>query len=346
MKRTDFVGIMVPNPSHRKIALRTFLNNNATGKRLFCFAPSGIDWKNKSIVGLHRLNQKWIFSKFPFPQVIYNRCYKINHELIERLKTEIGSDNWFNHFNQFNKQEIHELLSRGLVPFLPETVPYTIENALHMLATHQVVYLKPCYGHAGNGVYRLKLQQNVGIHIGHHYFLSNTIARDAVQFQEKLDQLIGSVPYIIQQGIPMQQWNDQTFDLRVLVQKNGMGLWSATSVISRMAYEGCYNTSVCNKVYATGKLLRRLYSPEIAGHIMDTIRDTSLMAAKLVESEAGYHLGELSVDFALEAGGKVWLIEVNGKPDKSLHHGIPGCRLIYRRPMQYAGYLCRKNPSR
>lgn len=345
MKKTDFVGIMVTNPNQRKNALRTFLNYKEIGMRLFCFSPSGIDWKNKRIIGLQRLNRNWVIRKFPFPKVIYNRCYKIDHQLIQRLKSEIGSSNWFNHFNQFNKHEIHELLSRWLVHYLPDTVPYNKENVIRMLDMHKVVYLKPCYGHTGKGVYRAELKDNGEIDIGYQYFLPKTVTRDAAQFQEEVAPLIGSVPYIIQRGIPIQQWNDQTFDIRVLAQKNGMGLWSATNVISRIAYKGCYNTSVCEKVCPTAQILHQLYSPEIADRIMGSIYDTSLRAAEIVELDAGCHLGELSVDFAVDTGGQVWLIEVNGKPDKSLYHGILGSRLVYQRPMQYVRYLCRSNPS-
>jgi hypothetical protein len=339
-KKNNYLGIMLPNNKHMKAALKPYLNYKMTELKLFCFTPSTIDWNRKEIIGLQRLKQEWVLRTFPFPQVVYNRCYKKNHEVIGRLKSVIGSNKFFNDTNQFNKYEIHETLWQGLGYFLPETVPYDKDSATRLLEIHRELYLKPCNGHSGKGVYRVKMKDSGEVHIGPHYFSPNIIVGDVMQFSEKIHGLLGSTPYIIQQGIDPQQLNDKNFDLRVLVQKNKFGAWSITNVVSRIAFAGCFNTSVCEKVCLSEEILHLLYPPDMANAILLSIHDISLKSAEIIEANMSIHLGEICVDFVIDKAGHPWVMEVNGKPDKSLYDGIPKNNLVYSRPLQYAQYLC------
>lgn len=336
---SGFIGIMVANRKERKYSLKKYLDFNTTKMKLFCFTPSEIDWKRKSITGIHRLNRKWQENKFSFPEVIYNRCYSINNRIIERLKTNIGSNKCFNHINQFNKHEIHKNLSQWLVQYLPETVLYDKENASRLLDIHKVLYFKPCYGNKGEGVYRVEVKDSGEIHIGDHHFLPRIIIGDSLQFQKKIHKLVGSTPYIIQKGVDIQQLNDQIFDIRVLAQKNKKGQWSVTNVVSRVAHKGCFNTSMCEKVCLSEEVLNHLYPPDKVNAIIHSIYNISLRAAEIIEISSSYHLGELSVDFALDNDGFAWIIEVNGKPQKDLYDELDKRYRVYRRPLEYARYL-------
>lgn len=339
-KIKSFVGIMVANRKQRKYVLKQYLQYSSSNMKLFCFTSSAINWTRKSIIGLHRANRKWVISRFSFPHVVYNRCYGTDYEIIERLGTVIGIHRCFNHINQFNKYEIHKNLNQWLYDYLPDTVPYNKEKALHLLDDYKVLYFKPCYGHKGNGVYRAELKDSGEIHIGHHYFVPKIIAKDTLQFQESIDKLLGSTPYIIQQGVNIRQLNNRVFDIRALVQKNEKGLWSVTNLASRIALKGCFNTSICDKVSLSKKLLHQLYPPDKVNSIIRSIYDNSLRTAEIIDTSTSYHLGEFSVDFALDSDAHLWIIEVNGKPQKDLYVGIRKQYTVYKRPIQYARYLC------
>jgi hypothetical protein len=339
--KNGFVGILVANRLQRHNALKQFLQHKTNNMKLFCFTPSSINWKQQSIIGLYRSNQKWVIGSFPFPQVVYNRCYGTNQEMIERLGTVIGSHKFFNHLNQFNKLEIYNCLSRWLGDYLPETVAYDKEIAVQLLDKHKVLYFKPFYGHKGKGVYRVELMNSGEIHIGLHYFSPQIIVKDAIQFQENIQMLLGSTPYIIQEGVNIQKINDQIFDIRALVQKNEMGLWSVTNLVSRIAIKGCYNTSIYEKACLSQDVLKRLYPPEKVNAIIRSIYDVSLRTAEIIDSDTSYHLGEFSVDLALDKDAHPWIIELNGKPQKDLYNGIHNRNEVYKRPIQYAHYLCK-----
>ncbi|MNY76041.1 hypothetical protein D3C86_2154960 [compost metagenome] len=78
---------------------------------------------------------------------------------------------------------------------------------------------------------------------------------------------------------------------------------------------------------------------------MTSIYDISLRIAEIIDIETDYHLGEFSVDVALDSEAHPWIIELNGQPQKSLYRGIPNRSIVYNRPIQYAKYLCRKGSS-
>lgn len=118
-----------------------------------------------------------------------------------------------------------------------------------------------------------------------------------------------------------------------------MGLWSVTNLVSRIANKGSYNTSIYDKACLSQQVLKRLFPPEQVNAIMTTIYDISLRTAEIIDMETSYHLGEFSVDFALDKDAHPWIIELNGKPQKDLYNGIRNQTAVYKRPMQYAHYL-------
>lgn len=338
--KSGFVGIMVANPAQRKYVLKQYLRYNPTNMKIICFTPSSINWKRKSVIGLHRSNRRWVIAIFPLPQVVYNRCYRMNQVMVRRTIAAIGSDRCFNLINQLNKLEMYNSLSRRLDDYLPETVVYSEENVAYLLEKHKEIYLKPFYGHKGKGVYRLELYNTGEVGIGHHYFSPNIIVQDIAQFQETMNKLIGSTPYIIQKGVQIKQVNHQVFDIRALVQKDEKGLWSVTNTVSRIAHKGSYNTSICEKVQLSSEVLERLYPPGQVNSIMTLISDISLETSKILDNSTDYHLGEFSVDFALDNDGYPWIIELNGKPQKALYADMRNQQAVYKRPLQYAHYLC------
>ncbi|CAM3137526.1 YheC/YheD family protein [Paenibacillus lupini] len=338
----SFVGILVANRKQRKNVLKQYLQSNTMNLKLFCFTPSSINWKRKRIIGLHQSNGRWVIGDFPFPKVVYNRCYNTDQLLIERLGKVIGINKCFNHINQFNKQEIYTNLNKWLSDYLPATVPFDKENAVHLLKVHQELYFKPCYGHQGKGVIRAEMQATGEIHLGHHYFSPEIIFQDTQQFQESIESILGSTPYIMQEGIPIQQVDNRVFDIRALVQKNENGLWSVTNLVSRIATKDSFNTSIFDEVCISQEILDRLYPSDKAARIIRSIYDISLRSAEIMDENTAYHLGEFSVDFALDNNDHAWIIELNGKPQKSLYAGIRNQSAVYTRPMQYAKYLCKR----
>jgi hypothetical protein len=190
-------------------------------------------------------------------------------------------------------------------------------------------------------VYRVEVTDNGDIHISLHSLAPRYICRKNECIQKKLDELLEPKKYMVQQGIRMSQLDHQYFDIRVLIQKGIVGEWAVSAITCRVAYKHYFNTSMCETIYDAAEILPRLFSPEKMNKILQSLHEVSVRAAQEAETHVG-SLGELSVDFVLDEQRKLWIIELNGKPQKSIYEDLK-CfkdkKLIYSRPLEYAYYL-------
>ncbi len=340
MKEQKYIGILVSNRGQQKRILQTYQKFATIKVILFAFIPSSIRWDDKKIIGLHFYDNQYRTKLFSFPEVIYNRYYGVKDELIQRLERVIGTNKCFNHKTRLNKQHIYELLSTTeLIQYLPETLPFNEKNFVSFFQKHRMIYLKPMNGSRGKGVYRIEIDDSGKIRISQHHFAPFIITNDMSIFHNKIIKLIGSKQYIAQQGISLMQYNGKTFDIRVLVQKNSSGLWQITNLYSRVAYDGCFNTSVCEKIYSSEEILKTFFPLEKTVDIIKSLSDISLKSAEYIEANGNYHMGEISVDFGIDNNGKLWIIEINGYPQKSIYKDLKNAQDVYKNPIQYAIFL-------
>lgn len=335
---------MVPRRKNRKkiIALcQRYQNQNL---RLFAFTPADIRWSKRRIIGLHLKNGKWTQRLSPFPCVVYNRCFNNVSKTIQHLEKIIGKQMCFNTINHFNKWDLYNQLHQSsLSQFVPPTFQYNEVNISEQLEINNLLFIKPVYGSKGASVYRIERLDNEDIHISLHSLAPRIICRKNESLQEKLEELLGKENYLVQQGIQMSQLNRQYFDIRVLVQKGNVGQWIVSNIACRVAYERYFNTSMCERVYDVAEILPQLLPHERVNEILQSLNEVSIEAAHEAESLIGT-LGELSVDFVLDNHSKLWIIELNGMPQKTIYEDIEGFKLkdLYRKPMEYADYLATK----
>jgi len=98
---------------------------------------------------------------------------------------------------------------------------------------------------------------------------------------------------------------------------------------------------MCERIYDAPKILQELYSHKEKKEILQSLNDISINTARIVEFDTG-GLGELGIDFALDEERKLWIIEINGKPQKDIYKDLKGYqykKLIYSRSIEYAYYL-------
>jgi glutathione synthase/RimK-type ligase-like ATP-grasp enzyme len=335
---------MVPNRKLGKQVLQTYCRHTPKNISLFAFMPSSIKRMKKGVWGLQYRKKRFRQKKFPFPGVVYNRCY--HSQPIPYLEKAMSRTPIFNQLNQFNKQAIDGYLrNSNLSAYLPETTPYDLAETSRMLAQYRMVILKPILGFRGHGVYRIEKTEKGEIQISHHHYAPFVILPDESNFELEIGKLIDPQKYMVQQGISFLQLNDKQFDIRVLVQKNRAGQWEVGNMVSRIAHSGCFNTSMCEKVSFTEELLRRHFPEERAYVLLHSLRDLSLQAAACIEQQWRIHLGEISVDFGLDSDVKLWVIEINGKPQKSICNELQLSGNIYKNPIDYALYLLTQSPS-
>ncbi|NOU96638.1 hypothetical protein GC093_25960 [Paenibacillus sp. LMG 31456] len=342
MENHPLIGILVTNRYSRKRLLELYQRYHHLNLKLYAFTPADILWKKQRIIGLSLKKGKWKQSSFPFPHVVYNRCFNKKVITIQRLEKKIGRNKCFNNINFFNKWDLYNRLKQSnLKPYVPDTFLYNEVNMSDLLEKYKLVYIKPSYGSKGKSVYRVELTENGDTHISLHSLAPRYICRKNESIQEKLAQLLEPKKYMIQQGIRLCQLDHRYFDIRVLVQKGILGEWMISAVTCRVAYEHYFNTSICETIYDIAEVLPQLFSLEKMNEIFQSLHEISIKAAQEAETHMG-SLGELSVDFVLDEQSKLWIIELNGKPQKNIYKDLKGFKhkkLIYSRPLEYAYYL-------
>ncbi len=344
LKTNTLVGILVKGKKQRKRALKLYEGNQSRNVQLFAFTQKDVLWEKNRIIGLHKRGGKWKQRHFQFPDVVYNRCYKKKFKALQKLENQLGKAKCFNKITRFNKLEIYQFLRRSrLKPFLPHTYTYTSERLQSYLKKYKSVFLKPVFGSKGNKVYRLTLQDSGEVHISTHTTYPTQICT-LTDLPKKIKNLCRGRSYIIQQAIELKVLEDRIFDIRCLTQKNKEGKWSISSITSRVTYPQCYNTSMYESIHPTKEILETYLPKSQRRKLIQRVKKISKLAAKEVEQHYGL-LGELSVDFGLDKYNKLWIIELNGKPQKTIYNDIEntkGNKKIYSNPLLTLSFLLKK----
>lgn len=343
MADDPLIGILVPKRKKRKRILESYQRHHNLTLKLFAFSKEDILWEKQKIIGLCLVRGKWEEKMFPFPHAVYNQCYNKKTTTIEHLNKVMGGNKCFNSINWFNKWKVYNLLIQSnLQMYTPDTFLFNEVNLSEQVKKYKLVYVKPAYGYHGKSVYRLELKENGDIHISLHSLAPRLICRNNEDIQQKMGQLLGKNIFIVQKGIPSSQIDNKNYDIRVLVQKDIRGKWTVSTMVCRVAIELYFNTGAYESIYDAEEIFARIFPlKKMKETTLKSINNISVNAAQVLETQMEL-LGEISVDFVLDEEMKLWIIELNGKPQKRIYKDINNFKyeqLIYRRPVEYAYYL-------
>ncbi|SHI59964.1 YheC/YheD family protein [Lutispora thermophila] len=304
---------------------------------LIKFTRSGIDWEKQEIKGIMFNSGKWEEKVTRFPDSIYNRCYTSSTVTTDKLEKVIGSGKVFNSFTRFDKYKVYSILKEsGLEDLMLPTYQYTREHLLSMLHEEGTVLMKPVKGAMGHKILRFTFQSNeYKVYI--QTFYSVKIIKSADDLIIFIDKQCTPEKYIIQPFISFASIDGHVFDMRMLVQKNKKGVWNITADMSRVAYR---NFFITNLTYDVLRIHEVFENAGFDKTILLELRDISIRVAEILEEKLCF-LGEISVDFGIESNGKLRIIEVNGKPEKTVFGRISDEALqkVFITPLEYAAYL-------
>ncbi|HHY09381.1 MAG TPA: YheC/YheD family protein [Firmicutes bacterium] len=328
------VGILTPYSAPFRAYEAAALELNVS---LVVMTPADIAWKAKQVRGLVFSGEAWRRRTVPLPGGIYNRYYGPKPAVVDRLENILGENKVFNHITRFNKWEVHNILqSTELSPLLPATQPYSPAVFTSFLEKFGRVILKPTLGHLGLQIYLAEKDDNT-----YHLYCGSRYPKfsfaSAAELEHKAASLLAG-SFLIQQFIPFAAVERRIFDTRFLVQKDGTGTWRTAGALSRKAVSYSYITNVSKRVTAAAAVLEKAFPNR---PLLKKLQAISLAAAQSLEAALG-SLGEISVDLALDQEARPWLIEINGKPTKSIFKEIEdeeAYKNAYLLPLAYASYL-------
>lgn len=294
---------------------------------ILVFSPESVDWYDKKINGLtyNASSKLWNMNVYPFPDLIYDRATftekdkSIGKFVRERFIKDYNIP-FLNTKSYFNKWETHNILSKEPMfhKHLPKTQKYVHPFQIsEFLSIYKSIYIKDSSGKLGKNIFKIQKADN-GLYcvkyLTNKENHSDVLPLEKVHIMLTSDKMTGR-KIIIQQGIELARLNDCPFDIRCLVQKNRSMNWEVVDKSIRLALPESIVTNV-----SSGGQIKRF--SEVVPLIFLNFIDISNEIDSLIIAASNYlertygTLGELGIDIALDSSGRIWLIEINGKPSK------------------------------
>ncbi|PRX71216.1 glutathione synthase/RimK-type ligase-like ATP-grasp enzyme [Cohnella sp. SGD-V74] len=334
----------------------------AAGKRIglsvFVFTPQDVD-DAKGLIRAQLYNtetKKWSRRWVRFPNVIYDRCRIQKSYRFEQLLAFRKRYSHLHFLNRplRNKWTVYRTLSKvpAFRAHLPTTKLYqSPEDVSLLLKRYPTVYLKPINGTGGRGILRIERARDGTLLLqGRNH--SRSIVQPRHISRGRLASALESWDkkgdrYIVQQGLNIKLPSGRVHDYRMLVQKNGSGVWEVTGCAGRIGPL----RSITSNLHGGGEaasmndLLRQwIGSENDIRQIRQTAEAFGVDVARHLEATYGA-LCELALDLAIDRNGRIWLIEVNPKPSREVFQQA-GERDVYRkaivRPIEYALWAYRE----
>jgi glutathione synthase/RimK-type ligase-like ATP-grasp enzyme len=317
------------------------------------FNPKQINWTNRKVPAWYIQAGRWVREIFNLPLVIYDRCYytstshfqtyrpyilRIHHDpKVQFLGRALGG-----------KYQTYQMLKQDetIAHFLPDTQLYDRPaSLLAKLKEHKHICIKPNGGSHGIGVVSIRYQADRFLLKGRTK--ANTLFEKKLQSEAHLRSWLQSFiqdnRYLIQPFLPLSTPDGRPFDLRILVQKNGNQTWETTGMAIRIGKEN----SITSNLHGGGNaikcddFLQNNYAEQNIPHIKTQIEQLATIVPPHIEKHHG-QLVELGLDVGIDREGKVWIIEVNSKPGRSvfLRTGeLETRKRSMELPVQYANAL-------
>lgn len=346
-------GILGDTSRRSKFGEQTgyFKNLLAKAKKIGVDAFIFTDFNQNGVTAWTINEGTWVSKQRGLPKVFYNRSFR-RRKITEgtsstRYLTGLGcvpiNSADFRKL-ALDKHLTYESLVNEKIQDLgiPYTEKFSNEKLLPFMENHPAAILKPRFGSGGKGIITVR-KNGTGYELQYKDYKincpENQILERISSIREKM-RTTGRL-YIIQEFIQLPKYNDSVFDVRVIYQKGSDGKPLRTGMAARIAAP---NRITANLHQGGGKeplsnILEHLFNQDMNGQIAESIRAYSKKIFEVLDKKVG-PIGEVGIDFLIDQGGKVHLIEVNSVPGRNLFKILPEIReAAIRRPVEYAKYL-------
>jgi hypothetical protein len=224
--------------------------------------------------------------------------------------------------------------SEHLLPHLPKTLWMKEHAFWRLLNKYDEIIVKPSGSSGGYGVLLIKSLGNLKFQIqagsnkkritGKTNLLKNVRKRISKNF-------------IVQRRIALASINGRPFDLRVMVQRLRNSPWEITGKLAKVAGKGYIITNMRRSkgaILPVSSAIKRsqlkgLPASELLSHIDQVALTTANQLKKYYPK-----IRTIGIDMGLDKGGKVWIIEANFDPAKSLFLKLNN-RSMYRKIISF-----------
>lgn len=329
------------------------------GIDLYVFTAADYQPRTGQLQGYRFHQNRFVRQSVPLPDVIYDRCFFTNADQRQNCRKMLASIKLQKPYQMLNsvlpaKLGVYHALKEDdrLKPYLPITSGYqSSDQLMRLMQLHAAgVVLKPASGMQGRGLLHAKLcQHEQSVHVNGRTKQNQpfTITFAHIdKFKRWINRIVSQTAYLIQPYLELSDDDGKPFDIRVLLQKDSQGRWASTGAAARSGKKGSLTSNLHGGGEARSalQLLTNKFDRAKAEHLLETIHTISKQTAERIEDVFG-RFAELGLDFGIDKGGRVWLIEVNSKPGRSAFRLISDQKaehLSIERPLLYARLLSRR----
>lgn len=200
-----------------------------------------------------------------------------------------------------------------LKSYVPKTLLFSKENLATMFNSFNTVYFKPTTGSGGANI--VKITRHNQTYTAKHRTTSKTFSTQNDLYRW-MKSLAGERSFILQKGIALAKTNGKPFDIRVMVQKTTEGTWTSTAIFCKVGRPGKVATNYNqggHLQFITPTLTNAGYSKEKQDSIQSELRRMGTSVAH-VFSRHSKGFRELGLDVAIDQQGRLWILEVNTRP--------------------------------
>jgi len=204
------------------------------------------------------------------------------------------------------------LLSQGrIAPHIPPTRMFNSANLRSMLSTHGMVVVKPVKGAGGHGVIKVTKDSSGYMYT---YYSKTRRFTSFDQLYKSLSSMRKGRNYLIQKGIRLATIGGRPIDYRVKYVKED-GVWKIRAIVGRLARPGLFVTNLCRggTMLTGSEGIRRSFSAKAVASKKREMRELTRLSTRVLE-ERFPGIGQLGFDFGIDRSGKLWIFEVNTRP--------------------------------
>jgi hypothetical protein len=299
----------------------------------------------------------WVRDESPLPRVIYCQYTQPDLRTWQDRLAPLGVP-WVN-TGAVDKWQAHLLLRQhpALAPHLPDTRLFTTaQDLLTMLTAHGALVFKPVAGSLGHGIGRCGLAGTLpppALSPATPAWLEFPSGQGS---PERLELPVHSLArqlvrrlrpgrYLLQQHLDLTVCGDRPADLRLLLQRDGTGVWRLTAQGARVAPPDRFTTNLhTGGTPLPAQDLIAAVADRCGASPESLAAQVAAFARQLppaLEAALG-PLGELGLDLGLDRAGRLWYLEHNAQPGKTLFARLGDTSrawLAHVRPLLYARHL-------
>jgi hypothetical protein len=325
---SDILGIMthrIGHPGSFTRHAKSALAEKFSG--ILVYTPKDVNLTTRRITGyVYKGGGTWNKRTLPFPKInmdigFYTGSQGTRATLVKKVPAFP-----FTGYGIGNKIRIqkHLIASPVLRPYLLPTEQVKDPDGFIAFAKkYRSVMLKPINGWGGRDIVRVTLEN------GQFKVQSNnelTQRLSASGLRNFIRRALRKERHLMQQWIDIRNKQGVIYDIRALMLKKSEDNWQTAGIAVREAKRGRITSNLKSggHAYEASAYLKKEFGDEKGEALAKSIRELAEYIPDFTEKSYKSRLCELGIDLAVDASGKLWLLEINIKPGKLIMRQLYG----------------------